>query len=438
MAESFDLVIQNARIVDGSGNPYFLAHVGLSQGRIEKIDRCVDPCGAKRVIDVEGMIACPGFFDSHSHDDAYLIANPGCSDKILQGVTTEVIGNCGVSLAPLSDAHYMEIKNIFRLLGGDHLPDNAWRIRSFADSLAELEAAKPSVNVVPLVGHASIRIAVMGVEERDPTEDELGEMKRLAGRAMEDGAFGLSTGLIYVPANYAKTEEIIELIRVVGPYHGLYATHLRSEGDGVMAAIDEALRIGKAGDVPVVISHHKVIGRDNWTRSVETLQKIDKARAEGQEVVCDQYPYRAGSTFLAALLPPSVQAGGSHAYSEKLKDPNLRRAVVEEIENKGGCQWENMIKAAGFEGVVISITQKNQEYVGRSISQIANNEKKDPYDVFFDLLVEEGEGVGVILQYMDEGDVQRILKSPLTMIGTDGFPDFGENQVHPRQTGTFP
>jgi len=354
MAEPFDLVIRNARIVDGTGNPYYLAHIAVSQGRIVKIDRHVDPGGARKVIDADGMVACPGFFDTHSHDDAYLIAKPNCEDKVLQGVTTEVIGNCGYSLAPLSEEHHADLRNIARIIGGDHMPENVWRIRSFADYLAELERVKPGINVVPLVGHAAIRIAVMGMEQRDPTEAELGEMKRLTSKAMEEGAFGLSAGLIYVPANYAKTEEIIELVRIVGQYHGLYTTHLRSEGDDVMEAIEEALSIGQAGQVRVVISHHKVMGRGNWGRSVETLQKFEEARAGGQEVVCDQYPYTAGSTYLAALLPPSIQAGGYEAYCEKLKDPNLRRVVVNQIEDDDRDQWENMIKAAGFEGVVIT------------------------------------------------------------------------------------
>ncbi|MBW1788187.1 MAG: amidohydrolase family protein, partial [Deltaproteobacteria bacterium] len=320
----------------------------------------------------------------------------------------------------------------------NHMPEHVWRIRSFADYLAELEAVKPGINVVPLVGHATIRIAVMGMEQRDPTEAELEAMKKMTGAAMEEGAFGLSTGLIYVPAIYAKTEEIIELARTMGQYQGLYTTHLRSEGDAEMEAIDEALSIGRAADVAVVISHHKVMGQANWGRSAETLQKLQEARSAGQEVVCDQYPYTAASTYLAALLPPSIQAGGYKAYSEKLKDPHLRRALVEEIENHGRGKWENFIQAAGFEGLVISIAQNRLEYIGKSIAEIAGLEGKDPYDVFFDLLIEEGEGVNVIIHTMDEGDVQRILKSPLTMIGTDGFPDFGESKVHPRQTGTFP
>jgi len=438
MAEPFDLVICNARIVDGTGNPYYLAHIALNQGRIVKIGRNIDPKGAGKIIDADGMIACPGFLDTHSHDDVYLLARPDCDAKVLQGVTTEVIGNCGLSLAPVSEEHHADLRNIARIIGGDHLPEHVWRIRSFADYLTELERLKPGINVVPLVGHGTIRIAVMGMEQRDPTEAELKEMKILTTKAMEEGAFGLSTGLIYVPANYAKTDEIIELARIVGQYHGLYTTHIRSEGDDVMQAMDEALSIGQAGEVPVVISHHKVMGRNNWGRSVETLQKLEEARARGQEVVCDQYPYTAGSTYLAALLPPSIQAGGYKAYSEKLKDPDLRGGVVNQIENDDGAQWENMIKAAGFEGVVISIAQNHREYIGKSIAEIAKLEGKNPYDVIFDLLIEEGEGVGVILHFMDEQDVQRILKSPLAMVGSDGFPDFGESKVHPRQTGTFP
>lgn len=438
MAEEFDLLISGARIVDGTGNPYFKGDIGISRDKIRRVSRALDRSEAKRVIDAEGLVASPGFFDAHSHDDVYLLLNPQCDEKILQGVTTNVIGNCGLSIAPITQDRKMVFRNVFGSLGGGQVPEDIWGINSFDDYLTILEKSRPGINIVPLVGHGTVRIDVMGMENRAPKENELDEMRRLVSETMEAGAFGLSTALILAPASYAQTEEVVELAKVAGRHHGLFAVHLRSESGQQLEAIKEALTIGTKAGVPIQISHHKAAGKTNWGQSVETLRMLEEARAAGFEVSCDQYPYSAGSLFLAAALPPSIQAGGPDVYAEKLKDPNLRKEVINQIERDGDGQWENLIKHCGFEGIVIASSRGHSNYDGKSLAEIAEMENRGPYEVFFDLIVEEKASTTVILWMMDEDDVKRIMKHPLTMIGTDGLPGFGMNKFHPRMTGTFP
>ncbi|RPJ19208.1 MAG: aminoacylase [Desulfobacteraceae bacterium] len=337
----------------------------------------------------------------------------------------------------LSNEHKAEMNSFLAVMCGQQVSTEALNIRTFGDYLTNLEALKPGMNVLPLVGHSTVRIAAMGAANRAPSESELKVMTAHVARAMEEGAFGLSTGLIYAPSNYARTEEIVELAKAAGRFHGIYTTHMRSEGDSEPAAIAEALRIGQEADIPVHISHHKVLGKQNWGKSVDTLKMMAEARQHGIEVTCDQYPYRAGSTFLAAVLPPAVLAGGPDVFAVKLKDRSFRAQVVETIERGSEPGWENLIKGASFEGLMVSVS-RHEDYVGKSISDIARMENKSPYDVIFDLVVEESLGCIIILFMMDEADIIRIMRNPWTMIGSDGIPGFGVKKVHPRMSGTFP
>jgi N-acyl-D-amino-acid deacylase len=438
MMGKLDLVICNGSIIDGTGNPCYPAHIGIVDGKIACLSRDISNSNTSRIIDAEGKAVCPGFIDTHSHDDAYLLIKPQGDEKVCQGVTTDVIGNCGFSLAPISDEHRDDLRNALAIMGGGYLPEEFWNLSSFDEFLTILEDAKLGINVVPLVGHGTIRISVIGFENRPPTESELAEMKQLTAYAMQAGAFGLSSGLIYVPANYANTDEIIELAKVAGQFKGIYTTHMRSEGDQQMAAIDETLRIADEARIATHISHHKIIGRSNWGQSKDTLKLFAKARANGRVITCDQYPYRAGSTILAAALPPYIQAQGPQVFAEKLKEPAVRQAIINEIEKGSDAQWENFIKGAGFKNIIISVSPCHEEYIGKSIAEIAEMETKNPYDVFFDLLMEEGLEVIMVIFMMDEEDIIRIMKDPITMIGTDGIPNFGAGKVHPRMIGTFP
>jgi len=437
MAEEYDLIIRNGRIVDGTGNPYFRADVGIAGGKIRRMAKQIDPAGARRVIDAENRTVCPGFIDTHTHDDVYILKRPTCDDKVLQGVTTDVIGNCGQSAAPISAAHRQEITQFLHVLNDGRTGPQDLAVTSFGDYIGKLEELKPGINVAPLVGHSTVRMCAMGMDNRAPGAAELKEMQSTVRRAMEDGAFGLSTGLIYAPGNYATTQEIVALAEMLAPFGGIYATHMRSESDAEFEAIAEAIRIGEEAGVPVHISHHKIAGKANWGKSTETLRMMTEARRRGVEVTCDQYPYRAGSTYLAAVLPPKVLAGGPDVFTRKLRDPAFRAEIVRTVEEADEPGWENLIKGGGFDGIMIAVSQR-VDYVGRMVADIARAENRNPYDVVFDLVAEEGIGVVAILFMMGEEDVRRIMQHPLTMIGSDGIPGFGVNKVHPRMTGTFP
>ncbi len=437
MTDSFDVIITGARIIDGTGNPYYRADIGIRKDRIAAITPDLTSAGAVRTIDATGLAASPGFIDVHSHDDGYLLAEPTCRLKVSQGVTTTVVGNCGHTLAPMPADKTNFLEKMSMMMGGKALPEVFHRIDTYSDFLEAVEAARPGINVVPLIGHGTIRIAVMGYENRAPSPEELNRMKALAAEAMEAGAVGLSSGLIYIPGIYAQTEELAALARVAGRYHGIYATHLRNEGSRQMEAIEEALAIGRSGGIPVHIAHHKIAGRRNWGMSEQTLDRFHRARAEGQEVTCDQYPYRAGSTMLAAALPPAFAAGGPEVYVNKLKDPAVRKTVIELIESEDEC-WQNLVRDGGFENIQISFSMAHPDYQGRSIADIAQAENRSAYDVFFDMIVEEKTKVGMVVFMMDDADIERIMRDPVTMIGSDGIPSLGESKTHPRMTSTFP
>jgi len=437
MANQYDVLITRARIVDGSGNPYYQADIGIVAGKIAALAPDLSAAAATRIIDANELVVSPGFIDVHSHDDGYILAEPTGRLKVSQGVTTTVVGNCGHTLAPMPADKTDFLDKMSMMMGGKELPEIFYRIETFNDYLEAVSAAKPGINVVPLIGHGTIRIVVMGYENRAPSPEERERMKALTTEAMEAGAVGLSSGLIYIPGIYAQTDEVAELARVAGRYHGIYATHIRNEGNRQMEAIEEALSIGRAGGIPVHIAHHKVAGRTNWGMSHQTLGRFHRAREEGLEVTCDQYPYRAGSTMLAAALPPVFTAGGPEVYAEKLKHPAIRKQVIDLIESDDDS-WQNLVNEAGFENVQISFSLAHPDYQGRTLADIAATESRSPYDVFFDLIVAEKTKVGMVVFMMDDADIERIMADPVTMIGSDGIPALGNSKTHPRMTSTFP
>jgi len=431
-------VIKEGLIVDGSGSPGFKADLAVKGGRIAKIDEVID-VEADRIINAEGLAVCPGFIDIHTHSDFVLLVNPKAESKVRQGVTTEVVGNCGGSAAPAKGAALERVKRIMNGYGIDRVE---WT--SFSDYLNLLEGKGIAINVVALVGHGTVRQCVLGMENRPPTERELQEMKALVAEAMEAGAFGMSSGLVYPPGRYASTEELIELCKVVASYGGIYASHIRGERETIVEAVKEAIEIGRRSGVSVQISHHPAkIG--GWGKSKETLRLIEEAREEGIDVNCDMHPYIAGSTGLSALLPPWVQEGGPEKIVQRLKNEELRKKIrqdmiEEKIPGPGPC---GLVKRGMWDKLMLADCEKNKDLIGLDFEEIARRRGKDPFEAYFDLLVEEEARGMVVGFYYNEEDIRRVLLHPTSMIGSDGYAlapygPLGKGKMHPRSYGTFP
>lgn len=434
-----DLLIKNGEIIDGSGNPRFKADIGINSDRIEKIGIGIKE--AKKIIDASGLIVCPGFIDIHTHSDFTLFSSPNANSKIMQGVTTEVIGNCGLTAAPITEKRLNKLKSYLGPLSASG--DFEWNWRSIGGFLDFLESKGSALNIASLVGHGAIRIAVMGFDNRKPTKSELEEMREYVRQSMEEGAFGFSSGLIYPPGIFSDVDELIELAKIAEEFNGIYSTHVRNEGQGLVESVKEAIEIGKGSGISVQISHHKVTGKSNWGLVKETLNLIDEARNEGLNINCDQYPYTASSTFLSSIIPNWVHEGGIFKLTKRLKDESNRNRIKKEI-SEGIPGWENPIKDSGWENIVISMlfSRKYKHYLGKNIAEISKSEEKDPYDVTFDLLIKEPNAMVVIFE-MCEDDVKMIMKHPVTMIGSDGIaiPNkgmFAKLNLHPRNYGTFP
>ncbi|MCX6375554.1 MAG: amidohydrolase family protein [Armatimonadetes bacterium] len=382
----FDLVIKNGIVIDGTGAPGYKADVGIQGDRIAGVGE-LGSSGA-RILDAEGCAIAPGFIDIHSHTDELVLANPTCESKLTQGVTTELSGNCGDSAAPRG--------------GRQNLEDNAdWLSRfgiepdwgDMSEFLARLDRLPMSINFATLVGHGTIRAAVVGYDDRPPTEDELAEMCRVAEESVKAGAFGVSSGLIYPPGCYAKTEELIELCRATAGLGGIYATHMRSEAVRLVEAVEESIRIGRESGVGVQISHHKACGRTYWGLVNDSLAVIEKARAEGLDLWADQYPYVATHTGLGIMLPAWAHDGGTPAMLARLKDPEQRHKIREAMLEDMSTGY--LANSGGWETVVISGVrdEQNRFCEGLSIAEIAAKLGKHPVDAAIDLLLAENGGV---------------------------------------------
>jgi len=431
----FDLIIRNGTVFDGTGRPGFPADVGVKGDRIEAVGNLTGAVAA-REIDAADLYVAPGFIDIHTHSDWAMFGNPRMESKIRQGVTTEVAGNCGTSLAPLMGVARESAVRTLSRIGRE--PD--WT--TLAEYFARIEANGIAQNYATFIGHGTLRQAVMGFEMRPPTLVELDQMKRLLVEGMEQGALGLATGLIYPPGCYANTEEIIELAKVVASYDGIYATHMRNEADRLLESVAEAIRVGEEAGVSVQISHHKAVGRRNWGKVNDSLELIERARSRGVRVDCDQYPYVASSTNLGVVLPRWVFEGGNEKLLARLADPEVRRRIAEEA----GGEYENaenLSRGAGWDGILIADSPQAPHYEGQTIAQVAEAEGKDPLTVVFDLLLLNRGYVGAIFFGMCEEDVRTVMRYPHTVIGSDSsarapYGIMGFGKPHPRTYGTFP
>jgi len=427
-----DLKISGGQILDGTGAPAVRLDVGVTGDTITSVgDLAREPAGA--TLDAAGLTVAPGFIDMHSHSDWRLFGNRRAESKIRQGVTTEVVGNCGFSPAPVSDQFREEMRG-FAL----HVPpgmDFSWS--SLGEFLRRYEDGGLALNVAQLVGHGTLRLAVMGFARRTPSVAELSRMRRLVESAMADGACGLSTGLIYAPGSYAETDEIVEIAR--GAAHtGFYASHIRGEGATLLDSIAEAIRIGREGRLPVQISHIKAAGRRHWGRVKDALALIDAARAEGLDVTADVYPYTASSTTLRTLLPDSALEGGIEAMLGRLRDPAARARIGEEMSS-----GPVLARGMGWGDIMIASAPSRPDAQGLRLDEIARRWGKDPIECVFDTLESERGRGYVILFQLDEADLRRALVHPHVMIGSDGSAlaatgPLADGKPHPRSYGTFP
>ena len=427
------MLIKNGYIVDGTGSPWFKADVRIIGEKITEVAKNIVPNSGEEIIDAKRLVVTPGFIDPHTHSDWNFITDPKADSKIRQGVTTEIIGNCGNSAAPLIGEALKRAKEQQDYINID------WT--TFKEYYNKLDKIGLSTNLVPLVGHGTIRLCVLGMENREPTENEMEEMKSLVRESMITGAFGLSSGLLYSPGNYATTEELIDLCRIVAEYDGFYATHKRNQSEYLYESVCEAIEIGEKADVPVLISHYKACGKASWGLVNDGLIAMERARARGVNVKCDQYPYTAWSTSLSAMLPNWVHEGGTQKMIEKLKIQKNRKRIRREIES-GIFGWENCIKNCGWEGIFIVYLDKNKDLIGKTLAEISAIKNKDPFSTAFDLLIEENGKVSTIGYAMCEDDVISVIKHRLTMIGSDGssIKDSGPLRrgiPHPRNYSTF-
>jgi len=417
-----NIIIRNVDILDGAGAPAFRADIGLEGDRIAEIGDLSAATG-DTTIDGTGLTAAPGFIDIHSHSDFTLPINPRAESKVRQGVTTKVTGQCGDSTAPLNPA--------MRELARAAWPYMSWDWTGFGEYLDHLRQQGLGVNVVPLVGHSAIRSVAMGLNDRAPSADEMAAMKRLIAQAMDEGAWGISTGLIYPPGLYATTGELIELARVVARRGGFYSSHIRGEGSRLLQAIAEAIEIGERAGLPVQIAHLKASKPKNWPLLPQALKLIDDARARGLDVAADRYPYTASSTGLSAMLPPWAHDGGRTALLERLRSPDARRRILADARAR---QWDKVLVAHSPNWVEIE---------GLTVAEIAEQRGAAPYETVLDILLETEARVSIIHFGMKEENLRAVLCHPAVMIGSDASArapqgPLGEGKPHPRGYGAFP
>ncbi len=415
---TFDLVLANGRILDGCGNPWFWGDLGIQNKRIAEIA----PPGTlrgRRTLDIAGRYIAPGFVDIHTHSDLSILVNRRAESAIHQGTTTQVIGNCGMSPAPL-DPHHLDIMRNYWGSISDQ-PEINWEWRTFGQYLEALQAGNLAINIASLAGHAALRIAVMGLEDHPPSLSELDRMKSLLMEAMEAGAFGLSTGLVYPPGCFAGTEEIISLCKVVEHYHGFYASHIRGERETILEAVAEAIRIGAEAGISVQISHNAPkFGAP--ANAHANLRLVDAARVRGQDVTVDNDIHTDLAPLLADGLPQSIQDRSAEELAVLLKHPGTRRQIRNEIieDRKPAFGPAGLLKHGQWHRITLLHAPHTPDLVGKTIQAIAAQRNRAPFDVYFDLIIENGRAADAIFDYIDETNIRILLQHPAVMICSDG------------------
>jgi len=436
-SQGFDIVITNGHIIDGTGSPWYSGDLGIWDGKIVAIGNLA-AAPRKRTIDARGMVVAPGFIDMLGQSELTILVDPRLPSKVFQGITTEITGEGG-SAAPLNDAMIQADRSSY-----EHLkitPD--WR--TLRQYFVRLEKQGMGINLATYIGATQVRRMVLGDADRQPTAQQLEQMKALVRDAMKDGAVGISTSLEYAPAPYAKTEELIALAGEASKFGGIYATHMRNEGDAVLTAIDETLRIGREAHIPVEIWHIKVAGKNNWGHMPDVVAKINSARSHGMDITADTYAYTAWFNSMSAFIPPWAHDGGDAKLIDRLKDPATRARIRKDMLTPSK-EWDNeWQEIPGPEAVMIGVVQnpKLMPMQGKRLTEVAKIWNKDPMDALFDLLIEDNAFTNVAVFGMSEPDVVLALQQPWVAIDNDSSgasPEgiLGQEHPHPRAYGTFP
>jgi dihydroorotase/N-acyl-D-amino-acid deacylase len=432
----FDLVIINGHIIDGTGSPWYSGDIGIRDGKVAAIGN-LTAAPRKRTINAAGKVVAPGFIDMLGQSEFTILVDPRLPSKIYQGITTEITGE-GSSIAPLNDA----------IIQSDRISYEHYKItpdwRTFGQYFSRLEKQGLGINLASYVGATQVRRMVLGDDDKQPTPEQLEQMRALVRDAMKEGAVGVSTSLEYAPAPYAKTDELIALASEGGKFGGIYATHMRDESDSILEAIDEALRIGREGHVPVEIWHIKVAGKNNWGRMPEVVAKINAARASGADVTANTYAYTAWFNDFSAFIPPWAHDGGTEKLVQRLKDPTTRERIRKDMLTRSK-DWDNeWQEIPGPDAIMIGVVEnpKMLPFEGKRLSEIAKLWNKDPMDALFDFLIEDP-STGVAVFGMSQPDVTLALQQPWVSIDNDSSgtsPEgiLGQEHPHPRAYGTFP
>lgn len=415
-------------MVDGTGQPARSADVGIEGQSIVGVGDLA-ATSARRRINVDGRVIAPGFIDIHTHADFTIIDSPLAESQTRQGVTTNAVGNCGFSPFPVAPGQVDVLRRTTLFLN----PTLEYSWNDLAGYAREVQARRPGINVVPQVGHGIVRMAVMEFENRPPTETELEQMRKLVATAMEQGAFGLSSGLIYAPGTYCDVDELADLAAVAHRYGGYYSSHIRNEGDGLLESVAEALEVGRRSGIPVQLSHHKATGLQNWGKVHESLALLDQAQQDGLDVLADQYPYTASSTTLTATLPKWALEGGIPGMRSRLADPAERARIRDEMDDpQGSYAWDRlMIAGIGAD--------EYKRFEGQMLPEIAAEFGCEPIEAIFRLLEAANGAVSMVSFGMSEDDVQFVMRHPSVMIASDGWvlePQHG-GRPHPRSFGTY-
>lgn len=429
----FDLMIRGGMVIDGTGKAPYRADIGIKGDKIQEIGDLGD-AQATETIDAEGLYVTPGFINTHSHSDLVLLFENKGENMLSQGITTEVTGHCGESVIPLSKTMVADFK---KWLPDDRLREIQSLGRDPRSVMDYIGSRGAGTNVALMVGHGTIRSEVMGYDDRTPTAQEMDRMKALLAETMEAGAFGMTSGLIYLPGVYAREEELVELCKTAAAFGGIYCSHMRNESDRVVEAVAETIRVAEKAGLPALISHHKIAGKHNWGKSKETLALIEAANGRGVKVRCDQYPYHAGATSLLSAMPPAYASGGQEGYVGKLKDAGIRQEI-KQLLRCGDAGFENLIWDSGYEGILVLHAPATPEAQGMTIADIAAIRGDEPEDVIFDLIVANNGDIQAAFFTMDEEDIRRIMQSPYAMGATDAY--FKSAYLpcdHPRFKGSF-